>query len=253
MRSLQIPILFAMAAVATQLNAEMKMLSFRHSESARNMEELGHAIRIVAIPDELKINGGERTMTLNASRAAIEIAEWMLMEWDQPVSNPPLDEQGQDLVIHEHRVNGALDEFVRIYYFTHNQSWLDLSQATELMSAISEIRSLVTYGQQKAIAFRGSRSQIELSDWLMLQLNRPEDSKPPLSNEFKPSPGNDDLVRIFYLPEMGGTKKLLDSALSTRSSTNLHLFFPYKVHRAIVVRGTAEQMAQAEELLRAAK
>jgi len=63
-------------------------------------------------------------------------------------------------------------------------------------------------------------------------------------------PGNsDDLVRVFYLTGMPTVKDFQDAAMRIRSATNVYKLFTYNALRAMAMRGSADQIALAEQLV----
>jgi hypothetical protein len=72
------------------------------------------------------------------------------------------------------------------------------------------------------------------------------------SKEFlMPEDFREGVVRVFYVPHTASVEQLQSLAMEVRSGTSIRRILTYSTPRAIAVRGTANQIARAEELIRA--
>lgn len=99
---------------------------------------------------------------------------------------------------------------------------------------------------------RGTSEQIALAGWLFADLDaasisvaRPE----PAKHEYQVSPGGDDFVRVFYLAHTATPQRLLEALLQVRAKSHNAWMCIYNAPSAIVVRGTAEEIALAGRLI----
>ena len=60
--------------------------------------------------------------------------------------------------------------------------------------------------------------------------------------------GQENIVRVFYVPDTSTGKDFQEVAVLVRTITNLRRLFTYNAPRAIAVRGTDNQLALAEWL-----
>jgi hypothetical protein len=59
----------------------------------------------------------------------------------------------------------------------------------------------------------------------------------------------EDVVRVFYLPHSGTVQHFQEIATFVRSTTQIRRAFTYNAPRALTLRGTADQIAQANQLI----
>ncbi|MGH9720246.1 MAG: hypothetical protein ACRD8O_08540 [Bryobacteraceae bacterium] len=60
----------------------------------------------------------------------------------------------------------------------------------------------------------------------------------------------DDVVRVFYLTRAETPQRLQEIAVQLRSMTEVRRLFTYNAHRAVALRGTADQIARADRLIK---
>jgi hypothetical protein len=122
----------------------------------------------------------------------------------------------------------------------------ELQEAATVARSIGEIRRMYAENATKTVFVRGSQSEIDLTDWVFRQLaTAPTDAA---SREYQYGA---DIVKIFFLKrDAVDIRQLQDTALRVRRETGIPRLFTYNAYRAIVVRCTPEQAAQAEALLR---
>jgi hypothetical protein len=67
--------------------------------------------------------------------------------------------------------------------------------------------------------------------------------------EFRPSSG-DDIVRVFYLTQTDTPQAFQEVVTQVRSTTQVRKAFTINSQRAVAMRGTAAQVALADQLFR---
>lgn len=82
--------------------------------------------------------------------------------------------------------------------------------------------------------------------WLFHKLDEPATTS--TVPEYR-TPAVDDGITIFYLPASKSITELQAEGVRIRRSTNNPRLFTYSSQRAIVVRGTASQLAEVRELV----
>jgi hypothetical protein len=103
---------------------------------------------------------------------------------------------------------------------------------------------------------RGTAGQIALAEWLINELDQPipealaQQSPNPAAHEDRPSGTGDDVARVFYLTHAQTAQRLQEIATQVRSMTEVRRLFTYNAPRALALRGTADQIALADRLIR---
>ena len=140
----------------------------------------------------------------------------------------------------------------RTLHFTHTETAQDVQEIATVIGAITEIHRLSTDTDQRAVALNGTASQIALAEWLFNELDRPAirpavvpPSPSPATGEYRVSETGDDVVRVFYLTNTATVQQLQEVATLVRSIAGIRRLFTYNAPRAVVLRGTSDQMALA--------
>ena len=93
-----------------------------------------------------------------------------------------------------------------------------------------------------------------LAEWLMTELDRETGARSLPSqhwakHEYNVSEAGDDAVRVFILSSPDTIQELQEIATAVRSTVYVRRMFTYNALKAIVVRGTPEELALSEFLL----
>jgi hypothetical protein len=137
----------------------------------------------------------------------------------------------------------------RVLHFTATKSVEDLQEIATVIQATSNIPKAVVDTSEQSLALHGTAEQVALAEWLFTNLDKPTNVPPSgAKHEFRVSDGADDVVRVFYLtnPEIPWGVQEISTAV--RSLVNVRQMFTYNDLRAIVVRGTSEQVRTVEFL-----
>ncbi len=88
-----------------------------------------------------------------------------------------------------------------------------------------------------------------MAEWLFNELERKHDQQ-PASPAYRAPQTGDDVVRVFYLRQAKTPAELQEGAKVIRQATQMQRLFTYSVAQALAVRGTADQVAEAERLIK---
>jgi type II secretory pathway component GspD/PulD (secretin) len=141
---------------------------------------------------------------------------------------------------------------VRVFYLPNTKTIRDFQAVATLVRSTVDLRYLFTYNAARAIAIRGTGDQIALAKWLFNDLDKasiPESSKDSATHEYRLSPTSDDFVRVFYLAHATTPDHLQETASEVRQKLVIRRAFTYNVPNALVIRDTAQKIAQAEKLI----
>ena len=90
-----------------------------------------------------------------------------------------------------------------------------------------------------------------LAQWLLNELDQPANQPPqtPAPHQYRPSGTVDDVVGVFFLTHAESPQRLQQIATEVRSTTEVKQIFTYTAPRAMTLRGTAAQIAMADQLI----
>ena len=141
----------------------------------------------------------------------------------------------------------AAENDYRVFNIPRVESAQDVQEIATVVRSITDIRLVTSDAALRTIAVRGTADQVALAEWLCTQLDKPAGAPPPL--EFAMPGTNDDVVRIFYLPNTAGPQDLQQVATLLRAIGEFRKLFIYGTPKAIAIRGTPAQMALAAWLV----
>lgn len=124
--------------------------------------------------------------------------------------------------------------------------------ATAVRSILALPRADVDTDRQ-TLTISGADSQIRAAEWLLAEIDRPVSSpgaQPPPSRLYRDDALGGDSIRVFYAPSARPIAELHESATIARSLLDVRYLFTYPSVRALIVRGSSEQLAAAEWLWR---
>lgn len=132
----------------------------------------------------------------------------------------------------------------------------DLNQIATMIRSIAEIKQVSVDPNLRNFSVRGTAEQISLARWMFNELDqiagrpaRPDLAQRSDPGEFRLSGADDNVVRIFYVPNTATVQDFQEVATMMRSIGEIRRVFTYNTCRAIAVRGTDEQIALAAWML----
>jgi type II secretory pathway component GspD/PulD (secretin) len=186
-----------------------------------------------------------RAVVVRGTSDQITAAEFLFAELDKPA------EQIQTAPSSEFRMNEPPDNLVRVFYLPNTKTVRDFQEVATLVRSTVDSR-LFTYNPSRAVLARGTDGQVALAEWLCENLDKasiPESAHDSGTHEYRVSPTSDDVVRVFYLPHATTTQRLQETATEVRQKLVIRRAFTYNTPNALVVRDTAQKIAQAEKLI----
>ena len=188
-------------------------------------------------------------MTFSGSPIQVGLAEWLLSELDRPADSQGL--QNGTSAKQEYIVSTSADDRVRVFHVKHAQTVSSFQEIATDISATTRAR-VFTYNAARAVVVRGSEAQLDFSDFLLDHLDKPEvvssgQGRVTTSPDYR-LPGSSDLARVFYLPSTRTILSFQELSTLVRAIADIRFQFTYNAPRAIVIRGTEQQLGLAEWL-----
>jgi hypothetical protein len=134
----------------------------------------------------------------------------------------------------------------RVFQFTFTERVQDLQEIATVIRSVSEMRHVSSDTSNRSLTLRGTAAQIALAEWLFNELDKPVDRQAAAGPHELRLPGGDDVVRVFYLKNVGTTQEVQEMSTVVRSMTEVRKLFTYSAPKALTLRGTAAQIAFAE-------
>jgi hypothetical protein len=224
-----------------------------NAETPRDLREIVAAIRTITQIGPASANPETRALTLRGTAAQLTLAEWLMGELGVVAGQPALVQQSQGPASHEFRVLNGGDDLVRVFHLKHATADRDLQEIATLFRVTADIQCLSAPSALRVVAARGTAAQIRAAEWLVDELDKPADWQPPDTSPQYPIPGTpNEVAKVFY-PRSSATprdlQELQELAAGVRVMTATRQVFTFESLGALVLRGTAEQIALAEWLI----
>jgi hypothetical protein len=130
-------------------------------KTIQDFQEIATLVRTAATIRSAFTYNTPRALALRGTRDQIALAGWLINE---------LNTNGQD----EYRVPNASDDVVRVFYLPHTATVQDFQGIANTIRTATEIRTAFTYNAQRALALRGTVSQLALAERLVKDLDQPK-------------------------------------------------------------------------------
>lgn len=108
----------------------------------------------------------------------------------------------------------------------------------------------------ETLTVRGTADQLSLVEWIITELDHTVGQRPhspggivPNYSEYRPPGGKDDVLRVFYLTQIARIQDLQEVATVFHEVAELRWAGTHMPRKALLVRGTADQVAVAEWLV----
>ena len=139
----------------------------------------------------------------------------------------------------------------RVFELTNAQTAEQCQELVTLIRSVADMQRLILYYGRRAVALRGPAEKVALAAWLVKELDQPADGQAAGSKQEYVLPNDrDNAVRVFYLARSQPAEEYQKAATQIRRATGTGRMYVYNPLGAIAMRGTAEQVAAAERMLK---
>ena len=211
-----------------------------HTTTMQGVQEIATTLRTVA---EIQKIFAITTplVTLRGSASQMALAKFLLSELEQPA------QARQNAFVHEFRMTGGGNNTVVVYGLAHTDSAQSLQEIITNLRAVLDIQRIFQVTAPKLLAIRGSESDVQMLKWLVPGLDR--QTAKAAGNEMLVPGGNDDVVHVFYLSHVTNMKGMNELLTELRTTPHIMKAFVRSVPAALVLRGTADQIATAGQII----
>jgi hypothetical protein len=223
-------------------NEVVRVFFLAHPRTPQGLLEIGTATRGIADIGRVFFYTASRALVLRAPARDIALAAWLVEQLDKPDAEPPPGP-------HEYLMPFSKENVVRVFYPAHTQTAQSLQEMVTTMRSMADINRLFVCNTPGSVTLRGTADRVALAEWLFHQLDQPAGGTPQATNEYAVSRGGNDVVRVFFLTHAGTPQGVKEMLSLIRSKTEVQRVFMCTAPRAVTIRGTAGQLAQAERLI----
>jgi hypothetical protein len=135
----------------------------------------------------------------------------------------------------------------KIFYFTHLDTPQAMQEVANAVRSIGDIRDVSLDADKRSLAVKGTMDQIALAGWLTSELDKT--GSPPGPRDLPFNDTRAPLARIIYLSHVDNAQDLQEFVNAVRAAVDIRHFIPLNQQKAIVMRGSQEQVKAATWLL----
>jgi hypothetical protein len=232
-------ILFAMSVAYGQ--DVSRVFQLHHIDKEQDIFEFSTLVRFIAEIPNVNANAPQKTLSVTGTASQIAIAEFLFTELDRQTV--------PDSVSQEFKVANTADDLVHLFYLPNTATVQDLQEVATTIRTVAEIRRVFTFNTLRALAVRGTADQVAAAGFMIHELDQPAGAKRADSRVYQMiDTGNhgETAVRVFYLPYTSTVQQFQEVATLVRTIAEVRRVFTYNAPKALVVRGTADQIAAVD-------
>ena len=237
--------LCATAVLFAAVASGQQVIHLMHVESAPSLQEMANAIKATEDVQDVSIDPVKKTVTVNGTAEQIALAQWLCGELDKPSAV-------QAFAKSQYPASASKQLAVQVFYLAHSQSYRELQQSVIAARSLAGIQRTFPYNPIGAVVASGTVDQLAVFEWLLNEFDAPaaQIQAPVLHDRAVQGDrtwGN--RAQVFFLPLAHSPLEVQEMMNMTRALVDLPFLFPATWRNALVLRGTAEQMAFADWVL----
>jgi hypothetical protein len=224
-------------------NESIRIIRLPHTQSVPEFQECATLVRSIFRIRRLFAYNDGRAMVLRAPDSDAAKAEWMALELER-ASKYPVGERPPK----EYLGTSSREDMIRLRFLEHSPSVAEFQEAVTAARTVAAIPQVFTYNSLRAVAFRGSSTQIALTDWLLQELDQQTESQVTASRTFTTgaTTPDEEASRVFYVRKATSVADFQQTVKRIRELTGVKRAATYNRSRAMLLIGTNAQLAQAE-------
>jgi hypothetical protein len=233
--------------VANNADDVVHVFYLPNTATIQDFQEAATTIRTIAEIRRVFTFNAPRALAVRGTADQVAAAAFMIHELDQPAGAKTADSRVHQMI--DTGKHGETD--VRVFYLPYTSTVQQFQEVGTLVRTIGEVRRVFTYNAPKALVVRGTEGQLALIDWMVHELAKPANGQ-TASEAYQYDDAfhdRENIVRVFYVKDAPTVAAFQQVATQIRTATKIRRVFTYNATMAMAVRGTAAQIATAEQML----
>ena len=226
----------------------VKVIHLAHSKNRLDLLEVMTSMRVITELHFMQPYHPRQALVFRGTSEQILLAGWVAGELDWPVDGPLPSRSDA----HQYLVKDGTGDVARLSYVANAATPQSLQEVMTLIRTLTDIRHLFPLMTRKVLSWRGTADQIQMVEWLIGELDKPDDA--PLSpnsagQQYRVQDNSGEIVRVFYLAQAKTPRDLDEVMTLLRTVTDMRRAFPYRARKALGFRGAPDQMRLGEWLV----
>jgi hypothetical protein len=215
-----------------------------HVDNPREFQDVVNAIRSAIDIQRCFPMGQQKAIVLRGPADQVKAADWLLGVLDQP-AGVQAAAAGHDYRLAEADWNARGGLVLRAAFLTNVDTPQALQEITNGIRSMADIQRCYPNFSHRVLVMRGTDEQMALVEWLVNQFNAPAglDTK-----EYKVSGTVNQIVQLAHV-DVGAPESLSATISEISTKTKMTRVFPLPARSAVAMRGTADQLAQAQQVI----
>ena len=146
---------------------------------------------------------------------------------------------------------GTPNDVVRVFYLSHTSTPQQMQEILTALRTVASIQKVFNYTPLNALTIRGTAGYLAASEFIIHSLDLPADAKnlPPAEFNIPANVPDGNVIGVYYTSNFSG-KKLAGGVTLLRDTLQLKYTFMKTAPPALIYRGTSDQIAKAEQLIK---
>ena len=211
-----------------------------HTATTRGLQEVITTLRTVADLQRIYVINAASIIPLRGTPNQIALAKFILKEFDQE-PGPRKSASVQTMALTDKPLTAM------VYGLAHTDTTVGIQELITTIRTVLLIQKIYNCTAPKMLALIDTPEMVHTAEWLLSELDRAEPNTGV--NEMRMPGGKDDVVHVFYLAHMNDRKEMNAVVMTLRKSAQLMFIYTNGQPHAIIVRGTADQITLAGQLI----
>jgi type II secretory pathway component GspD/PulD (secretin) len=187
-----------------------------------------------------------KAIVMRGTGPQIALTEWLVRALDRPAGGGRFATESITLSMPEYRMYDGSASVAKVLYPAFMKSPQHFQESVNMIRSIAELQRVLAYDALGAIVLRASAEQVALAEWLLNSLAKPSNaSGPPLPDGAR----QETVTRTFHLANLE-PQGVRDLVTQLRTLARLKRVATYSEGQAIALRGSSQEVARAEQLIR---
>lgn len=194
-----------------------------------------------------------KVLVARGTPESVAFTEWLVQQLNQP-AQPGRKTASYDYVSPEGGIS-ALARAVRVVYLANTPTPRGLQEMQNVMRTGSDINRVFPFTSRMALVVRGEPERVALGEWFIQQLDQPATPGRQTaayvfqSLDYTGGAAMDSAVRVNYLDHLDSPGAIQDLMIKVRIEAHVNRMFYCSTPRALALRGSATEIALAEQLI----
>ena len=227
-----------------KLPAVVRIFYLAHAANPQQVQEMINSIRSITYLQRTTAYNPSSAVILRGTQAKIALAEWIVKGLDIAPGKTPAPA--------ETPVTFVPGEVAQIFYLTNGQTAQQTQEIVNTIRTLGDIQRITANNQLPAIVLRATGAQAAVATWLVGELDKPAPGTQAVDS-YVMQEAADGVLRVFYLPDIQSPDVMQQLVNQIRGAASIHRIGWYISAKAVAMRGTADQIAIAEQMIQRAK